>query len=96
METKKCKVCGSEKPLNEFYKNRLGYTEVCKCCVLDKRKASRVKKDETNKLRKQLEEKRKLALSDFTPRELMGELKRRGYEGKITYVETHVIDLATL
>ena len=39
---------------------------------------------------------RQLCLADFTPRELMAELKRRGYEGKITYVETHTIDLSTL
>lgn len=41
-------------------------------------------------------EKRQLCLADFTPRELMAELKRRGYEGKLTYVETHTIDLSTL
>jgi hypothetical protein len=41
-------------------------------------------------------ENRQLCLADFTPRELMAELKRRGYEGKITYVETHTIDLSTL
>ncbi len=96
METKKCKVCGEDKPLDEFYKNRLGYTDVCKCCVTKKRKCSREKKDETNQLRRQLEDKRTIAISDFTPRELMQELKRRGYEGKITYTETHTIDLALL
>jgi hypothetical protein len=37
-------------------------------------------------------ENRRLCLSDFTPRELMLELKRRGYEGRLTYVETHMID----
>jgi hypothetical protein len=41
-------------------------------------------------------ENRQLCLADFSPRELTEELKRRGYEGKLTYVETHTIDLSAL
>lgn len=32
-------------------------------------------------------------LQDYTPRELMAELARRGYTGKLEYVERHVIDI---
>jgi len=35
-------------------------------------------------------------LSEFTPRELMLELKRRGYEGELAFVEVHKIDLSCL
>lgn len=33
------------------------------------------------------------ALADYTPRELMAELARRGYTGKLEYVERHIIDI---
>lgn len=32
-------------------------------------------------------------LQDYTPRELMAELARRGYTGKLEYVERHIIDI---
>jgi hypothetical protein len=35
-------------------------------------------------------------LEDFTPRQLMEELKRRGYTGKLQYVEVKNIDLDKL
>ena len=35
-------------------------------------------------------------LEDFTPRQLMEELKRRGYTGKLQYVEVKNIDLNKL
>ena len=91
MLTQTCKCCGQEKPLNEFYKNRIGYTNVCKECVMSKRKESKERKSELSQLRQQVNEKRQLALSDFSPCELMKELKRRGYEFTITYTEIHTI-----
>lgn len=33
------------------------------------------------------------SLQDYTPRELMAELARRGYTGKLEYVERHIIDI---
>ena len=91
METRTCKCCGKEKPVGEFYKNRIGYTNVCRECASEKRIANRKKKNEVNLLRGQLEEKRKLALADFQPRELMAELKRRGYDFTMKFTEVHVI-----
>lgn len=37
-----------------------------------------------------------MRLKDFTPRELMQELKLRGYEFEMTYVEVHKISSKTL
>ncbi len=90
-KTKVCKCCNKEKPLELFFKNRLGYTSVCKECSYQHRKDKREKKDEIASLRKQIEEKRNLSLSCYTPRELMRELKRRGYSYTMQYTETHII-----
>ena len=37
METKVCKCCGKELPLNNFSKNAFGYTSVCKEGLLRKK-----------------------------------------------------------
>ena len=91
-EKRTCKCCGNIKPLDEFYKNRVGYTFDCKECVANKHKENKSRRDELNVLRKEVEEKRRLALADFHPRELMKELKRRGFEFKMTYTEVRTID----
>lgn len=97
METRICKVCGRELPIENFKANpRYGHASVCNECVTKKRMATHEKKSEVNILREQLGGARNLRLSDFTPRELMSELSRRGYEGTITYTETHTINLGTI
>jgi hypothetical protein len=58
------------------------------------RKAKKI--DEVAELRRQLEEARRLRLSEFQPRELMIALKKLGYEGTLTYVEQHVIDITKI
>lgn len=98
METKVCKCCGRELPVSSFKKGRWGVVSVCLDC--DKQHRTENKQSRINKAKQKIEdvraENRQLCLSDFSPRELMAELKRRGYEGKITYVETHTIDLSAL
>lgn len=96
METKVCKCCGSEKPISEFYKNAWGYTSICSECHKKKAVEGKRRVRELNNIANKLEDARKLRLQDFTPRELMTELKRRGYEGDITYVEVHKIKLEDL
>jgi ribosome-binding protein aMBF1 (putative translation factor) len=100
METKKvCKCCGRELPLNNFKKTRYGsYVSVCTECSTKKLRENKQKRldEQKQKVEDVRAENRQLCLKDFTARELMEELKRRGYEGKITYVETHTIDLSTL
>lgn len=92
VKTQQCKCCNKEKPISEFFKNRLGYTGICKDCANAHRKESREKKSELVALRQQVDDKRRMALSSYTPRELMAELKRRGYKFKMEYTETHIID----
>lgn len=92
METKVCRYCGEELPIEEFSRNAFGFTSVCKKCNTEKRKLGREK---VRRLKQQVvdaQNARTLRINDFTPRELMQELKRRGYEFKITFTETHTID----
>ena len=49
--------------------------------------------EEKECLQRQQQEARSLRLRDFQPRELMIELKRRGYEGTLTYTEVKTIDI---
>lgn len=97
-ETKVCRCCGRELPIGNFKKGRWGYVSVCNEC--DKQHRAENRQARIDKAKQKVEdvraENRQLCLADFSPRELMLELKRRGYEGKITYVETHTIDLSTL
>lgn len=94
METKVCKCCGKELSITEFavrgirgMKGERKVTDFCKSCMAEKVANGRNKAINNVKMTR---------LKDFTPRELMEELKRRGYEGKLTYTETHIIDLSTL
>lgn len=96
---KKCKCCGRELPIYDFKASRWGgRVSVCTECATNKLRENKRKKldEQKQKVETMRAETRQLCLADFTPRELMTELKRRGYEGKITYVETHTIDLSTL
>lgn len=94
METKVCKCCGKELPITEFavrgikgHKGEKKVTDFCKSCMAERVASGR---------NKAINDVRVMRLKDFTPRELMAELKRRGYEGKLTYIETHTIDLSTI
>ncbi len=95
---KTCRCCGRTLDISNFKKGRYGYVSVCNEC--DKQHRAEKRQQRIDEQKKKVEdvraENRQLCLADFTPRELMTELKRRGYEGKITYVETHTIDLSTL
>lgn len=85
METKVCKVCGQELPLSEF--RRLPFTTnciaTCKKCVSEKTERTKLFKKTANSTNSEL--------AKFTPRELIEELKSRGYKGKL-YV-TRAIEL---
>mgnify|MGYP006896759018 CR=1 FL=1 len=86
METmKNCKDCGRELPETQFKKTRWGTrASVCNECANAKRKLS---------VESKTEDARKMRLSEFEPRELMEELARRGYEGKLTFTRVITIDI---
>ena len=96
METKVCKYCGCEKPIEEFYSNGQGLTSCCKECHTKRMVEGRKRNKEIKQKLSEINDVNKYRLADFTPRELMEELKRRGYRGKLEYIETHTIDLSTL
>jgi hypothetical protein len=83
MEGKKCKKCGEYLPLSEFPANKNasdGHSHLCKRCLTE------------NKRLPYLRKKGQMAnpdrpLAKYTPRQLMEELKLRGYDGEITYVQ---------
>lgn len=92
METKVCKCCGQERPISEFRKQKFGSAQTCQSCITKHITAGKQKKKEDALLAKRAEEARQLRLADFTPRELMVELKRRGYSFRAEYTETHIIN----
>lgn len=98
METKFCKCCGRELSLDHFKRGRYGYVSVClDCDKIHRAEKRQARIDEQKKKEDDLRaEKRNLCLSDFTPRELMAELKRRGYEFEMTYTEVRKISSKTL
>jgi ribosome-binding protein aMBF1 (putative translation factor) len=95
---KTCKCCGRTLDISNFKKGRWGYVSVCLDC--DKKHRAEKRQARLDEQKQKVEnvraENRQLCLADFTPRELMAELKRRGYEGNLTYTETHTIDLSKL
>ena len=89
MENAICKKCGRELPLSAFKVTRWGtHAQVCNECVTSSRVSTISQKRKTVTTMY-----RDMRLKDFTPRELMEELARRGYEGKLTYTEVHEIDI---
>lgn len=85
METKICKKCGKELPLDKFYKNKsqkdgLGY--YCKDCINAYKSSRKANADGWGKLTKVFANP---DLAKFKSRELIEELKARGYKGTLTY-----------
>lgn len=85
VETRTCKCCGITKPINEFrkYKENV-YSQTCLKCIGKKVHNAR----ENSKLQKLITNDE---LSKFTPRELINELKNRGYKGKLYYTNEIVL-----
>lgn len=78
IKTKKCPKCGRELPLSEFYLKRSaadGLQTSCKEC-----QKKRVRNHHINKNCNP-------ELAQFTPRQLIEELRLRGYTGEIQYVQ---------
>ena len=86
VKTKKCSRCGIEKPLSEFHKKARsndGFQEICKGCMKEynsKRYFER-KESTLNKVFHNPD------LAKFQPRELIAELRARGYRGELSYTQ---------
>lgn len=88
VKTKVCKKCGQELPLDQFYTSvncKDGHLNVYKKC-----------KNSHNKLRNQIKKESQSGihkvfvnpdLAKFTPRQLIEELRGRGYTGELKYVQ---------
>ena len=86
---KECSHCHRTLPVTEFYKKSGtpdGLQYVCKECSSEINKAARRSKKAFGEGNPEL--------SRFTPRQLMAELKARGYTGELKYVQT--INIETL
>lgn len=94
METKKCSKCNQVKPISEFHKNtsmKDGLQVYCKDCQSSANRERttkpmvQVKPEALAGVNKRPIPNKDNPLSAFTPRELMQELHKRGYEGELMY-----------
>ena len=83
-QTKTCSRCGRTLPIEDFYVNKDGKPySYCRECVKVLNAARKITPPDSEN-----------PLSAYTPRQLMQELKRRGYTGKL-YIQ-QVADLDKL
>lgn len=85
-EEKVCNKCGKTLPLTEFHRNVLsrdGRQAVCKKCRSEERFKRLSESGYNNALRGSADS----PLANFTPRELINELKARGYRGTLEYTQ---------
>ena len=98
-ETRTCSECGRTLPLEQFHKNRWGFTKICKECHA-KKAAARVKKTNAEKKDQKIREEKPAvvvhrlhqhyspevvadALRDATDQQLVDELSGRGWRGSV-------------
>lgn len=93
MELRKCTCCGRELPLDQFIKKTYGLSKTCRECHGKKIAEAKQKKRDMENAEQRVLNARNLRLKDFTPREMMEELARRGYAGKLTFTQVHEIDI---
>ena len=105
METKVCSKCGRELPKSEFYRNsntKDGLQSCCRACSnkqsteSHRRKANKVKEQLKKLDAMEAKQKHKVytnpVLAPITPREMMLELKARGYEGELVFKEIKITE----
>lgn len=90
-DKKSCKCCGHVKTLDHFKLTRWGTrVNVCTECASQKARDNKIRKQQEEEMAKAREDakksERQKMLEQYTPRELMNELARRGYTGELTYI----------
>lgn len=95
---KKCACCGQQLPLSSFNKSKQsqdGHYTYCRECVSKKNKEryenKKKKKNSSNPIEFHKPVVLNTELSRFQPRELINELRRRGYRGELKF--TQVVSL---
>ena len=88
METKICKKCGQEKPLDEFAKHK-GYKDGHHTCCRECRNL--YYRSYYRTIGKE-DRKEKRDLANYTTRDLLLELKRRGCIGTFTMTEVYNLE----
>ena len=89
-DKKSCTCCGQVKTLDHFKLTRWGTrVNVCTECAIQKARDNKIRKQQEEEMAKAREDakksERQKMLEQYTPRELMEELARRGYTGELTY-----------
>lgn len=87
-QTKRCSRCGRELPLSAFNlsaKAPDGHQYACKECM------SEINKENRNKRKGLKRVWSNPALSGFTPRQLIDELRARGYQGELRVIQKVVV-----
>lgn len=85
MEIKICRKCGKELSIDNFYKDRTtkdGFGFYCKACIKAYNASKKTDTERRGGLTKVFTNP---DLAKFKPRELIDELKARGYKGTLTY-----------
>ena len=89
MEIKECKTCHAIKPINEFHKHPQyadGHDSTCRACRGEQRKQRIQNQKNEQSVNRHLKIHPVYSnpeLAKFTPRQLMDELKARGYSGEL-------------
>ena len=106
-----CDRCGGYFEEQDMTRGRYGIIGICKTCTGKahsegaknrKKKQDSMKQElqelrmEIDDLKRQLADKNKNILAHVTPREMLLELRNRGYEGTLEYVSRKTVDLSKL